>query len=203
MITTISRAFWSYVVAGLRRAGVAVPEPVTDSAREDADRHAFLLRLASMLAPQDPPVVLIIDDLHLVTDPRPLDGLAYLLRHAGSGFRLVVASRTDPLLPLHRYRLTGELTEIRTKEFAFTVAEAERLMTQHGVTLQAEGLKALINRTEGWAAGLRDACRALAERASRPKPVRRGLRRRWQRRGQLPGRRSTTTASRRLPVTCC
>ena len=148
-------AFWSYVVAGLRRAGVVIPEPVTESAGEDADGHVFLLRLAATLAPQDPPVVLIIDDLHLVTDPRPLDGLAYLLRHAGSGFRLVVASRTDPLLPLHRYRLTGELTEIRTKELAFTVAEAERLMTQHGVTLQAECLKAVISRTEGWAAGLR------------------------------------------------
>ena len=148
-------AFWSYVVAGLQWAGVVIPEAVTESAREDADGHAFLLRLASTLAPQNPPVVLIIDDLHLVTDPRPLDGLAYLLRHAGSGFRLVVASRTDPLLPLHRYRLTGELTEIRTKELAFTVAEAERLMAQHGVTLQAEFLKALISRTEGWAAGLR------------------------------------------------
>ncbi len=148
-------AFWSYVVAALRRAGVTIPEPAAASAGEDADRHAFLLRLACTLAAQDPPVVLILDDLHLVTNPGTLDGLAYLLRHAGSGFRLVVASRTDPLLPLHRYRLTGELTEIRAKELAFTAAEAERLMAQHGVTLQAEHLETLISRTEGWAAGLR------------------------------------------------
>ncbi len=44
-------AFWSYVVAGLRRAGVAIPEPVTESAGEDADRHAFLLRLACHARP--------------------------------------------------------------------------------------------------------------------------------------------------------
>jgi ATP/maltotriose-dependent transcriptional regulator MalT len=115
----------------------------------------FLLRLASALAAQDPPVTLVLDDLHLLTDPKVLDGLDYLLRNAGPGLRLVVSARMDPLLPLHRYRLAGRLTEIRAGDLAFTVAEAGELLARHGHTLTADSLKCLTRRTEGWAAGLR------------------------------------------------
>ena len=86
--------------------------------------HAFLLGLAAALAAQDPPVTLVLDDLHLLTDPGVLDGLDYVLRNAGPGLRLVVSARMDPLLPLHRYRLAGRLAEIGTGDLAFTVAEA-------------------------------------------------------------------------------
>ena len=60
----------------------------------------------------------------------------------------------DPL-PLHRYRLAGELTEIRASDLAFTVAEAGELLARHGITLSADSLECLTRRTEGWAAGLR------------------------------------------------
>ena len=68
------RVFWSYVVAALRRAGVAVPRVVPGPGRATVD-HAFLVRLAAMLAVQDPPVVLVLDDLHLLTEPVILEGL--------------------------------------------------------------------------------------------------------------------------------
>jgi LuxR family transcriptional regulator, maltose regulon positive regulatory protein len=84
-----------------------------------------------------------------------LDGLDFLLRNTGSGLRLVVASRMDPLLRLHRYRLAGELTEIRTRDLTFTTGEASLLMARHGQTLAADTLESLMRRTEGWAAGLR------------------------------------------------
>ena len=61
--------FWSYVVAALGRSGVAAPQAVSAAAWGRAADHAFLLRLASALAAQDPPVTLVIDDLHLLTDP--------------------------------------------------------------------------------------------------------------------------------------
>ena len=121
----------------------------------------FLLRLASMLAAQDPPVVLVLDDLHLVTEQDTLDGLAYLLRNAAPGLRLVVSSRMDPLLPLHRYRLTGELTEIRADDLAFSVTESALLMARQGITLSADGLERIVGRTEGWAAGVRLAAISL------------------------------------------
>ena len=67
----------------------------------------------------------------------------------------------DPLLPLHRYRLAGQLTEIRASDLAFTIAEAGLLLAQHGSMLTADSLESLTRRTEGWAAGLRMAAISL------------------------------------------
>jgi LuxR family transcriptional regulator, maltose regulon positive regulatory protein len=147
--------FWSYVVAALRRSGVAVPKALPAAARGRAADHAFLLRLASALAAQDPPVTLVADDLHVLTDPPVRSELDFVLRNAGPGLRLIVSSRMDPLLPLHRYRVAGELAEIRASDLAFSTAEAGLLLAQHGGTLSADALECLVRRTEGWAAGLR------------------------------------------------
>ncbi len=155
------KAFWSYVVAALRRAGLAVPRVSSTAPRGTVD-HTFLLRLASVLATQDPPVVVVLDDLHLLTERDTLDGLAYVLRNATPGLHLVVSSRMDPLLPLHRYRLTGELAEIRADDLAFSLPESTELMAQHGITLSAEVLERIVARTEGWAAGVRLAAISLA-----------------------------------------
>jgi LuxR family transcriptional regulator, maltose regulon positive regulatory protein len=154
------KVFWSYVVAALLRAGIVIPRVGPAAGRGPVD-HVFLLRLASVLAAQDPPVVLVLDDLHLVTEQDTLDGLAYVLRNATPGLRLVVSSRMDPLLPLHRYRLTGELTEIRADDLAFSVLESGLLMAQQGITLSTDGLERIVGRTEGWAAGVRLAAISL------------------------------------------
>jgi LuxR family transcriptional regulator, maltose regulon positive regulatory protein len=145
--------FWTYVVAALRRSGVTIPGVLPAAQGREAG-HLFLLGLAAGLAAQDPPVTLVLDDLHLLTDPEVLDGLGYVLRNAGAGLRLVVSARTDPL-PLHRYRLAGQLTEIGAGDLAFTVSEADLLLARHGITLTADSIEHLTRRTEGWAAGLR------------------------------------------------
>jgi LuxR family maltose regulon positive regulatory protein len=90
-----------------------------------------------------------------------LDGLAYILKNSAPYLHLVISSRIDPLLPLHRYRLTGELTEIRAEDLAFSVTESRLLMAQHGITLSAPALESLVERTEGWAAGIRLAAISL------------------------------------------
>jgi LuxR family maltose regulon positive regulatory protein len=149
------KVFWSYVLAGLRRAGVPVPRAVYSAARAGATDLGFIFRLASAIVAQRSPVLLVLDDLHLVTDQRCLNGLSRLLRNARPYLRIVVASRSDPLLPLHRYRLAGELTEIRAHELAFSVDEAALLMAQHGITLPGDSLEFLTQRAEGWVAALR------------------------------------------------
>jgi LuxR family transcriptional regulator, maltose regulon positive regulatory protein len=148
-------SFWSYLVEALREAGVDVSRAAPALAQGEPMGHALLLRLAAALATNDPPAILVLDDLHLVTEPATLAGLDYVLRNARPGLRVVAASRIDPLLPLHRYRLTGDLTEIRAGDLAFSVPEAAMLMAQHGVSLPAESLELVTKRNEGWAAGLR------------------------------------------------
>jgi LuxR family maltose regulon positive regulatory protein len=151
--------FWSYVVAALLKSGVTVPKALR-AGPQRAGEDEFLLRLTAALAAQDPPVTLVLDDLHLLTEPGVLKELEFVLRNVGAGLRLVVASRMDPPLPLHRYRLTGQLTEIRASDLAFSTDEAALLLAQHGGMLTADSLESLTHRTEGWAAGLR--CAAIS-----------------------------------------
>jgi LuxR family maltose regulon positive regulatory protein len=153
--------FWSYVVAALRESGVTLPRALPAAMRGRVGDHVFLLQLAAALAAQDPPVTLVLDDLHLLTAPEVLDGLDYVLRNVGSGLRLLASSRMDPLLPVHSYRLAGELAEIRASDLAFSTAEAGLLLARHRSTLTAGQLECLIRRTEGWAAGLRLAAVSL------------------------------------------
>jgi LuxR family transcriptional regulator, maltose regulon positive regulatory protein len=157
------RVLWSYVMTALRRAGVSVPHTSWSAAHVDTVDHEFLVRLASALAAAEPPVILVLDDLHLLTDRTALQGLTYLMRNAQPGLRVMVASRIDPLLPLHRFRLAGELTEIRADQLAFTVPESALLMAQHGITLPPDSLECLTSRAEGWAAGLRLAAISMHE----------------------------------------
>ena len=67
----------------------------------------------------------------------------------------------DPLLPLHRYRLAGELTEIRANDLTLSVSESGAILARHGITLSAAALQCLTGRTEGWAAGVRLAALSL------------------------------------------
>ena len=149
------RVFWPYVVEALRQVGVGVNRPVSAAARSGPADLRFILQLAAAIGAQGSPVTLVLDDLHLVTRHSHMAGLARLLRNARPSLRLVVASRGDPGFPLHRYRLAGEITEIRADELAFTVQEARLLMAQHGVTLPSHALEFLTERAEGWAAALR------------------------------------------------
>jgi LuxR family maltose regulon positive regulatory protein len=155
--------FWPYVVAALRQAGVPVGKAGSSLARGEMAGHVFLLQLSSALASLEPAVTLVLDDFHLLTDGAVLAGLAYVLKNARPGLRLVLTSRIDPPLPLHQYRLTGDLTEIRAGDLAFSVSEVASLMVQHGVTLAPAALEYLTEKGEGWAAGLRMAAMSMAD----------------------------------------
>jgi LuxR family maltose regulon positive regulatory protein len=148
-------SFWSYVVAALRGSGTVLPEAPSAGTQEQATDHVFLLWLVSALAGRDLPVILVLDDFHVLTEPEVLKGLDFVLRNVGPGLRVVVSSRADPPLRLHRYRLAGELAEIRASDLAFNIAEAGLLMAQHRGTISSDSLECLMGRTEGWAAGLR------------------------------------------------
>lgn len=153
------RRLWEYLAAALRTA-VTAPGPDTgdgDPASGDDDPAS----LAERIAAHPEPVTLILDDLHQAEGPEVADGLEFLLRHAAGRLRLVVSGRTDPGLALHRWRLSGELTEIRAADLAFRPDELAELFTAYGLPLSPDDGRRLLSRTEGWAAGLRLAALAL------------------------------------------
>ena len=100
-------------------------------------------------------MLLVLDDYHLI-DSQPVHGsLLFLLEHLPPGLRMVLASRSDPPLPLARLRAGGQLAELRAAELRFTADEAAPLLREAiGADLPGTAVAALTARTEGWAAGL-------------------------------------------------
>ncbi|MGW0931795.1 LuxR C-terminal-related transcriptional regulator [Streptomyces sp. NPDC002644] len=145
--------FWTYVLRALGSCGALRPGDLpADASRMTGELPA---RLAAALEARERPVVLVLDDFDRVGAPEVAEQLEFVLRHAGRGLRLVLVTRTEPLLPLHRYRAAGEVTEIRAAELAFTPEETVDLLDLHGLALPLAAARALVDRTRGWAAGLR------------------------------------------------
>jgi LuxR family transcriptional regulator, maltose regulon positive regulatory protein len=150
--------FWAYVLAALGRSG-AVP---ADSGLlavppSPGDEDALLASLLHGLEELASPVVLVLDDVHELTEPRVLSGLDFLIRHAPPQLRLVLSTRADPPLALHRLLVSGQLTQLRVADLAFTVPEVDQLLAGYDYRprLSDDDVAALQARTEGWAAGLR------------------------------------------------
>jgi LuxR family transcriptional regulator, maltose regulon positive regulatory protein len=141
--------FWRLLWSALRTCGQDDMFPVTPR-MDSAERvQTLLARLP------DSPVrpVLVIDDAHLLTDPGLLEDLDEIVRSgAPPRLRLVLAARSDPLLPLHRYRLAGQMC---ANDLALTRGEMEELLAAHGVSLGGADVETLLARTEGWVAGAR------------------------------------------------
>src|SRR5215468_11167772 len=151
--------FWLSVLGALRQTppGLVLVQPLT--AAPDLDGWAIAERLLKDLAPLADRVWLVIDDVHEL-GPDALRQLELLVMRAPEGLRFVLVARHDVRLGLHRLRLEGELAEIREPDLRFTLAEARELFAAAGVQLPEVAL--LVERTEGWAAGLRLAALALA-----------------------------------------
>ncbi len=99
--------------------------------------------------------ILALDDAHMIEAPALSQALAFLIEHLPPHTHLVIATREDPPFPLARWRVRGQLTELRAADLRFTPAEAAEFLNQAmGLDLSAADIAALETRTEGWIAGL-------------------------------------------------
>jgi LuxR family maltose regulon positive regulatory protein len=119
-------------------------------------------RLAGALQSLEEPAVMVIDDLHELDSAEALRLLELFLTVMPSELPLVLSTREDPQLGLHRLRLAGGLVEIRGPDLCFSLEETRELLHASGVMLSEPGFALLHERTEGWAAGLRLAAISLA-----------------------------------------
>ena len=147
------RRFWRLLVSALGECDGAERSPPIAMPRGAA--VDLVQTLFSRVPDSAAPFVVIIDDAHVLTHPDVLEGLDSLIRGWQPGLRLVLAARSDPLLPLHRYRLAGQMHELRAADLAMTPAEIREMLTGHGVILASRDFGILAARTEGWAAGVR------------------------------------------------
>jgi len=112
------------------------------------------------------PTVLVLDDYHLITTPTIHDALALIIDRLPPAVHLLILSRSDPPLPLARWRVRGQLTEIRTADLRFTTDEAATFLNElMGLPLTAADLALLEARTEGWVAALQLAALSMQGQA--------------------------------------
>lgn len=159
--------FWTYAVTALRNLA---PEVGGDAlallqSPQPPPLEAVLTTLINDVAAIERDLTLIFDDYHVIAAQSIHAAIAFLLDHLPPQLQLVIASRSDPPLPLSRLRGRGQSTELRSADLRFTADEAAAFL--HGVMgldLPAGDVAALERRTEGWITGLQLAALSMQRR---------------------------------------
>jgi LuxR family transcriptional regulator, maltose regulon positive regulatory protein len=150
------RRLWTYVAHGVDRirpglarralAGLRMPRSSVEAAIDE---------LLNALAGYDGRVVIVLDDLQHVSSERCLRSLAYAVERLPGSTRMMAMTRSDPGRRLGRLRARGALGELRAQDIAFTSEEARELLVERvGIPVSIEDVELLIERTEGWPAGV-------------------------------------------------
>ncbi len=162
--------FWRYVAAALDRVRPGIADGVAPLLGPpappsfDGVATALINELAGR--PGDDEVLLVLDDYHVVEAQSVHQSVMFLLDHLPSDSHVLLASRTDPPLPLARLRARGQLAELRSADLRFSPDEAAALLREAtGRHLSDAAVEALTTRTEGWAAGLQLAALSLGGQA--------------------------------------
>jgi LuxR family transcriptional regulator, maltose regulon positive regulatory protein len=149
---------WWHVVCALQRACPGFGgEDILASLRGQISVVAgrVLPLLVNELAESGAPVVLVLDDYQVIKERSCHEQVGFLLLHLPPSAQLVLITRSDPPLPLSRLRAGGAMTEIRARELRFTPEQAAALTSAvSGVQLSEPDLAVLMERTEGWPAGV-------------------------------------------------
>ena len=156
--------FLTYLVAALQSVAPGLGESLlaTLQAHQPPSTEALLIPLLNEVATLPEPLVLVLDDYHVIESQAVDQALTFLLEHRPAQLHLVMATREDPQLPLARLRARGQLTEVRDADLRFALAEAAEFLNRvMGLNLSAADIAALEARTEGWVAGLQLAALAL------------------------------------------
>jgi LuxR family maltose regulon positive regulatory protein len=163
--------FLTYLVAALQTLAPNLGQGVLTllQSPQPPPLETTLTALLNELATLPDPVVLILDDYHLIEDKAVDQALTFLIEHLPPSIHLVITTREDPQLPLARLRARGALNEVRAADLRFTPAEATAFLNQMmGLTLATEQITALGARTEGWIAGLQLAALSMRGREDIP-----------------------------------
>jgi LuxR family maltose regulon positive regulatory protein len=160
------KQFLTYVLTALGQAGDDLAQAaleVVENAQE-INLPRILGLLINDLGDLDQPVLLVLEEYHLIENERIDQAIEFMLNQAIPNLHLVITTREDPNLPLTRLRVRNQLTEIRAADLSFSLDEAGEFFSNvMGVNLSKREMEVLKNRTEGWVAGLQLAALSLRE----------------------------------------
>jgi LuxR family maltose regulon positive regulatory protein len=145
----------TYIAAALDRVAPLEPAVFDALASPGVSVEGTVVpRLGRAIATRDHEVVLVLDDLHLLRDRQGLDAVAALGRHVPAGSQLALSTRGDSPLPAAALRTRGLAVEVGPDDLRMRAEDAARLLAGAGVDLPGDELAELLERAEGWPAGL-------------------------------------------------
>jgi LuxR family transcriptional regulator, maltose regulon positive regulatory protein len=145
--------FWMYVLTALDRQqpGLCTQLVTYLQTQQAPPLRSVLQTLINRLAEQSQPFLLILDDYHLITEQAIHTSLTYLVEHLPPQLHLILATRTDPPLPVSLLRARGHLLEVRTDELRCNPDEAMAFLKKSAsIQLSQDMVEAVTTRTEGW-----------------------------------------------------
>jgi LuxR family transcriptional regulator, maltose regulon positive regulatory protein len=156
--------FLSYLIAALQTQQPDIGEASLSSlqAMPPAPMQAALGSLINELDSLANNILFILDDYHLIDTPAIHAALDFLIEYLPGHICLIIATRTDPPLPLHRWRARRQMTEIRVEDLRFSAEETREFLASIGAEqISAGDVEALDTRIEGWIAGLQMAALSM------------------------------------------
>jgi LuxR family maltose regulon positive regulatory protein len=162
------KCFWRYLLLAAGQAGPATGGAALrrlEAAGSDVLRDV-LPEFVNEVASAGRPLVLVLDDYHMVSSRQVHESVTTLLDRCPPQLHLIVVTRADPPLPVSRLRVRGQLTEIRAEQLRFSLGEAREFFDGRlPAALPERDVHRLLARTEGWAAGLQLTALRLRDRA--------------------------------------
>ena len=146
--------FWSYLTQAIAQAVPDAPDLTSVVVSSHGDELTVVSALVNALSDLPSRLVVIIDDYHLIANDCVHRGLERLIELCPPAVQIVIATRIDPPFRLGRFRVRGQLVEVRSADLRFNPREAQALLGVAGDGLGDGSLSLLCDRTEGWAAGL-------------------------------------------------
>lgn len=154
----------AYLAAALLQAGLPIGEQMQSILQLEGQTvfDALAAALINDVAGAGSPLMLVLDDYHLIQAGEIHEAVALLLDRMPPTFHMVIVTRARPPLPIARLKARGDLTEITAADLRLTSDEASAFLRRTmGMDLPADAVAALMARTEGWVAGLQLAALSL------------------------------------------
>jgi LuxR family maltose regulon positive regulatory protein len=161
------RRFITYLIAAFQQVNQSIGQASAAMLQSPQAPSAELLLtpLVNEISATTQPILLVLDDYHVIHTLPIHEQITFLLDHLPSNLHLVILTREDPLLPIPRLRAQGQMLEIRQDDLRFNESETtEFLKNVMGLEISPAQAEALERRTEGWIAGLQLAALSMQGR---------------------------------------
>ena len=162
--------FMTYLIMGLKSVKTDIGELSLGmlTSRQFPTLQSAIVPLLNDISQNSAQFFIVLDDYQVITSVQIHKIMSFLIEHQCPNLHLVIATRSDPFLPLARLRARNQITDLRAEDLRFSITEAEEFLNSDmGLGLSSQDIAMLGERTEGWIAGLQMAALSMSTRADK------------------------------------